>query len=179
MAYRDASNSQVRNGIYSAIFFSTLMASAFVQRDALAALEIAERYVPPRSRFAEMLQFVKAECATQHSWEGVNEAIYARYPAEARVMNHSLPNAAIVVMALLEGDGDFGKTVGISVMAGLDTDCNGATAGSIMGCALGTQGIPARWTDPFNDRIRTELKGLSELRISEMAERMYRVARRL
>ncbi|MCJ7751654.1 MAG: ADP-ribosylglycohydrolase family protein [Armatimonadetes bacterium] len=178
MAYRDALNSQVRNGIYSAIFFSALMASALVQRDALKALEIAERYVPPRSRFAEMLQFVKAKCAAQDSWEGVNEAIYGRYPVETRVVNHSLPNAAIVVMALLKGDGDFGKTIGISVMAGMDTDCNGATAGSIMGCALGTQGIPAHWTDPFNDRIRTHLKGLSELSITEMAERMYRVARR-
>jgi len=96
---------------------------------------------------------------------------------ETRVGNHSLPNAAIVVMALLKGDGDFSKTIGLAVMAGLDTDCNGATAGSIMGCALGTQGIPAHWTNPFNDRIRTHLKGLSEVRISEMAERMYRVAR--
>ena len=178
MAYRDASNSQVRNGIYSAIFFSALMASALVQRDAIEALETAERYLPPRSRFAEMLQFVKAECAAQDSWESVNEAIYGRYPVETRVGNHSLPNAAIVVMALLKGDGDFSNTIGLAVMAGLDTDCNGATAGSIMGCALGTQGIPAHWTDPFNDRIRTELKGLSELSISEMAERMYRIARR-
>jgi hypothetical protein len=79
MAYRDAANSQVRNGIYSAIFFSTLMASALVRRDAIEALEIAERYVPPRSRFAEMLQFVKAECGAQDSWEGVKEAIYGRY----------------------------------------------------------------------------------------------------
>jgi len=178
MAHRDASNSQVRNGIYSAIFFSALMASALVQRDALDALEMAERYVPPRSRFAEMLQFVKAECAAQDSWEGVNEAIYRRYAVETRVVNHSLPNAAIVVMALRKGEGDFGKTIGLAVMPGLDTDCNGATAGSIMGCALGTQGIPATWTDPFHDRIRTHLKGLSEVRISDMAERMYQVARR-
>jgi hypothetical protein len=178
MAYRDAANSQVRNGIYSAIFFSTLMASALVRRDAIEALEIAERYVPPRSRFAEMLQFVKAECGAQDSWEGVKEAIYGRYELETRVGNHSLPNAAIVVMALLKGDGDFSKTIGLAVMAGMDTDCNGATAGSIMGCALGTRGIPAHWTDPLNDRIRTHLKGLSEVRISEMAERMYRVARR-
>jgi ADP-ribosylglycohydrolase len=177
MAYRDATNSQVRNGIYSAIFFSVLMASALVGRDAIEALETAERYVPPRSRFAEMLQFVKAESGAQDSWEGVKEAIYGRYELEARVGNHSLPNAAIVVMALLKGDGDFSKTIGLAVMAGLDTDCNGATAGSIMGCALGTQGIPAHWTSPFNDRIRTHLKGLSEVRISEMAERMYRVAR--
>ena len=177
MAYRDACNSQVRNGIYSAIFFSVLMASAFVQGDALQALRTAEQYVPPKSRFAEMLALVESECAKHTSWEEVNDEIYSRYRQETRIVNHSLPNAAIVVMALLKGEGDFSKTIGISVMAGLDTDCNGATAGSTMGCALGTTGIPARWTDPFNDRIRTHLKGLSELRISEMAARMHRVAR--
>jgi hypothetical protein len=178
MAYRDAANSQVRNGIYSAIFFSVLMASALVERDVRAALATAESYMPPQSRFAEMLQFVRAECAVQGSWEGVNEAIYGRYGVETRVANHSLPNAAIVVMALLKGEGDFGRTIGLSVMAGLDTDCNGATAGSVMGCVLGTEGIPAHWTDPLNDRIRTCLKGLPEARISDVAERMHRIASR-
>jgi ADP-ribosylglycohydrolase len=177
MAHRDAANSQTRNGIYSAIFFSVLMASALAQGDAVQALQTAERYVPPKSRFAEMLRLVKAECAEQASWESVNEAIRDRYATETRFVNHSLPNAAIVVMALLRGEGDFSRTVGIAVMAGLDTDCNGATAGSIMGCALGTRGIPPHWTDPFHDRIRTHLKGLSELSISELAQRMHRVAR--
>jgi ADP-ribosylglycohydrolase len=176
MAYRDAANSQTRNGIYSAIFFAVLIASALVRRDPVEALEVAERYVPPKSRFAEMLQFVKAECASQHSWEGVAEAIYGRYPMATRVMNHSLPNAAIVVMALLKGGGDFTDTIGLAVSAGLDTDCNGATAGSVIGCALGTKGIPAHWTDPFHDRIRTCLKGLPEVSISDMAERMHRIA---
>ncbi len=124
-----------------------------------------------------MLGFVKSACAEYDSWEEVNAAIYRRYRLETGIVNHSLPNAAIVVMALLKGEGDFGRTIGIAVMAGLDTDCNGATAGSIMGCALGTRGIPAYWTDPFNDRITTHLKGLSELSISEMAGRTYRVAR--
>jgi ADP-ribosylglycohydrolase len=177
IAYRDASNSQVRNGIYSAIFFSVLMASALIEGDVLQALRTAEHYVPPKSRFAEMLRFVRSECAEQESWECVNEAIRSHYPKETQIVNHSLPNAAIVIMALLKGEGDFSKTIGIAVMAGLDTDCNGATAGSIMGCALGTQGIPAYWTDPFHDRIRTHLKGLPETSISEMAERMYLVAR--
>jgi ADP-ribosylglycohydrolase len=80
-------------------------------------------------------------------------------------------------MALLKGDGDFGRTLGIAVMAGMDTDCNGATAGSIMGCALGTGGIPADWTEPFHDTIRTQLKDLPQLKISELATRLYQVAR--
>jgi ADP-ribosylglycohydrolase len=182
MAYTDAVGSQRRNGIYSAIFFATLIADVLAHGQPVRAIETAQRYVPPRSRFAEMIQFVKAECAASASWEQVNEAIYAHYdrgllrPETVRT-NHALPNAAIVLMALLKGDGDFGRTLGIAVMAGMDTDCNGATAGSIMGCALGTGGIPADWTEPFHDTIRTQLKDLPQLKISELATRLYQVAR--
>ena len=51
-------------------------------------------------------------------------------------MNHCLPNAAICIMALLKGTGDFDRTITIGVMAGMDTDCHGATLGSIMGAAM-------------------------------------------
>jgi len=124
-----------------------------------------------------MIRFVKAKCAEEEDWEKANAAIQAQgwaYPPGA--LNHSLPNAAIILMGLLKGDCDFTKTVGITVMAGLDTDCTGATVGSIMGSAVGTAGIPSHWTDPLHDTIRSELKGICELRISEVAERMFEVA---
>jgi ADP-ribosylglycohydrolase len=61
-------------------------------------------------------------------------------------------------------------------MSGPDTDCNGATAGSIMGCALGTAGIPPHWIDPLNDTMELQLKGMCEMKISEAAGRMFEVA---
>ena len=179
MAYKDACASQTRNGIYSGVFFAVLMADVLAHGDPVRAIDTAERYAPPKSRFAEMVRFVKGACAGERDWEKVTAAIYARYPEEAARFNHSLPNAAIVLMGLLKGGGDFTRTVGITVMAGDDTDCNGATAGSIMGCALGTGGIPPHWTEPFNDTIQTDLRGMRELRISEVARRMFEVARAL
>ena len=177
MAYTDAANSQVRNGIYSGIFFSVLMADTLAHGDPVRAVATATAYVPPRSRFADMVRFVTAECAGQDDWETVNAAVYARYPEFARRFNHSIPNAAIVLLALLKGEGDFTRTVGIAVMAGLDTDCNGATAGSIMGCALGAGGIPSHWTAPLNDTIRSQVKDMPEVRITEMARRLCEAAR--
>ena len=182
MAYKDAASSQVRNGIYTAIFFAVLLADVLAHGDPSRAIDTAESYVPPKSRFAEMIAFVKGLCARHDDWQAVNAGIYDSYDrlynsAERAPMNHSLPNAAIVVMALLKGGGDFTRTIGIAVMAGRDTDCNGATAGSIMGCALGTEGIPAHWTDPLNDTIRTQLKDLPQVRIGELAGRMYEAAK--
>lgn len=169
--------SQTRNGVYSGIFFGVLLADTLAHGDPIQAIETATLYVPPKSRFAEMLRFVKDICRAEPDWEEANAAIYAMYPTEAEAFNHSIPNAAIVIMSLLKGEGDFTRTLGISVMAGMDTDCNGATAGSIMGCALGTRGIPEHWTKPLNDTMRTTLAGMPELRISEVAKRMYEVAR--
>ena len=177
MAYKDAVNSQTRNGIYSGIFFAVLMADTLAHGDPARAIDTAASYVPPRSRFAEMVRLVREWCGGGAEWQEVNARIYERYPQEADKFNHSIPNAAIVLLGLLTGGGDFSKTICTTVMAGLDTDCTGATAGSIMGCALGTAAIPAHWTRPLHNTIRTELRGMHELKITEVAERMYGVAR--
>lgn len=177
MAWRDAANSQVRNGIYSGIFFTVLMADSFAQGDPVKAVDTAQAYVPPKSRFGEMIRLVKRWCAAESDWRAVNRAVIERWPEESKKFNHSIPNAALVLMGLLKGDGDFTRTLGITVMGGLDTDCNGATVGSIMGCAHGTDAIPAHWTEPFNDTIRSEMKGMPQVRISEMARRMFELAK--
>ena len=177
MAFKDAASSQTRNGIYSGIFFAVTMADTLAHGDPARAIDTAERYVPPDSRFAEMVRFVKVQSAAAGDWQEVNAAVYERYAELVPKFNHSIPNAAVVIMALLKGGGDFTRTIGVAVMAGIDTDCNGATAGSVMGCALGTAGIPRHWTEPFNDTIRTELSGMRELRISEVARRMYDLAK--
>ena len=176
MAYRDARNSQVRNGIYSGIFFAVLMADVLAHGDVARAIETGEDYVPPESRFAEMVRFVRSECAETEDWQKVNSAILEKWSDEAEKFNHSIPNAAIVLLGLLKGEGDFTRTIGITVMAGLDTDCTGATAGSIMGCALGTEGIPDYWTDPLNNTIISQVKGMPKVTITEMARRMFDLA---
>jgi len=178
MAYRDAANSQIRNGIYSGLFFSVLLADTLAHGDPVRAIDTAARYVPAGSRFAEMIRFVKKECAAADGWEAVNGRMIQRYYEESKKFNHSIPNAAIVLIGLLKGGGNFTRTLGITVMCGLDTDCTGATVGSIMGCALGTKGLPARWTEPFHDRIRSEVKGMGEIRITEIARRMFEVAKK-
>jgi len=50
-----------------------------------------------------------------------------------------------VVIGLLYGGGDYGKTLEISTRCGQDSDCNPATAGGIMGCIKGYSDIPEYW----------------------------------
>ncbi len=54
-------------------------------------------------------------------------------------------NGAYVVLGLIYGDGDFGKTAEISTRAGQDSDCNPSTACGILGTMKGYRWIPEEW----------------------------------
>jgi hypothetical protein len=62
-------------------------------------------------------------------------------------------NVAFTMIGWLYGDGDFGKSICIAVNCGDDTDCTGATLGSILGIIGGTKAIPEKWRKPVGDRI--------------------------
>jgi hypothetical protein len=62
-------------------------------------------------------------------------------------------NVAFIVLGLLYGEGDFGKTICATVNCGDDTDSTGATAGATMGILLGTKGISEAWRRPVGEGI--------------------------
>jgi ADP-ribosylglycohydrolase len=77
----------------------------------------------------------------------------------------------------LYGAGDFERSVCNVVMAGWDTDSNGATVGSVVGTMLGAGRLPGRWIAPLNNRIRSSLKGFDNSSIENLAERTIAIAR--
>jgi len=84
---------------------------------------------------------------------------------------HTINNTLFILLGLLYGEGDLGKTVSICVMCGHDTDCTGASAGSIIGTMLGAKAVEARWIDPLQDRVQSILAGFSESKISDLARK--------
>jgi hypothetical protein len=61
-------------------------------------------------------------------------------------------------------------------MCGLDTDCNGANAGIVLGALAGAQALPHKWIDPLEDTLKTAVAGYDDLRISDLARRTVAVA---
>ena len=59
----------------------------------------------------------------------------------------------------------------MAVETGFDTDCNGATVGSILGMANGIGAIPDDWKKPINDRIHTSIFGVGTVSISQCVEK--------
>jgi len=54
-------------------------------------------------------------------------------------------NGAYVYMGLLYGEGDFLKSMNISMRCGADSDCNPSSVAGILGTVLGMDGIPEEW----------------------------------
>jgi ADP-ribosylglycohydrolase len=176
LAFEDASVSHTANGIYGAMWAAALIAASFAEATMAAALESALAVVPAGSRLAEALRGVAALRAQGLEWESARDVLEERHGALSPV--HTINNAAVVAAALLWGEGDFTRTIGLAVQGGWDTDCNGATAGSAFGAMHGAAALPAHWTTPLEDRIASALFGFDGVRISELAARSLATARR-
>jgi len=65
------------------------------------------------------------------------------------------------------------------IEGGWDTDCNGATCGSIVGAASGARGLNSSLVAPLNDTIRPSVIGFQEVSMSELAERTLKVQQKV
>ena len=75
----------------------------------------------------------------------------------------------IVAAVLLYGGMDYGKTICMAVETGFDTDCNGATAGSILGMVKGREAIGPEWYEAIDDQVETSIVGLGTYKLAELA----------
>jgi ADP-ribosylglycohydrolase len=174
LAFKDAALSHTANGIYGEMWAAALIAACLVASDMRSALVTSLDHIPPRSRLAEALRHVLGLHASGLGWSEARDALEAGYGHYSWV--HTIPNAAIVAAGLLWGDGDFSRTVGLVVQAGLDTDSNGATAGSVYGALHGAAALPPAWVNPLGDLIHSAIIGFDNARISDLAERTLRLA---
>lgn len=172
MAWRDASISHIKNGIYGEMFASAMIACAAVTDDIEDIILGGLAYVPTTSRLYKKIKEVLAD---YHNGVGFYEAIEKlkeEYdPANSHGWTHTIPNAAIVVLALLHGKGDFGYSICRAVEVGYDTDCNGATVGSIVGIRGGFSCIDEAWTKPVGGKLDTSIFGVGVLDIDKAVEK--------
>ncbi len=176
-AYRDAAVSHVKNGVYGEMWVAAMLAAALATDDLGTVLAAGLAEIPARSRLAEAVRDTIAAGRRHRTWEKAWDELMGKYGHYHGV--HTINNAVVVLLGLLYGEGDLGKTIGIAVMGGFDTDCNGATAGSIAGAMLGAKRLPARWIEPLSDRVTSIVAGYYDTRISDLARRTLAVARQV
>jgi len=176
-AHRDARVSHIRNGIYGEMYFSAVIAAAFAVRDVEKALRIGLTEIPRKCRLADTVKETLRWCRRDGNWLKTVERIERKYAGMSKA--HTLNNAALTVAGLIYGAGAFEKTIALTVMGGVDTDCTGATAGSIVGAMLGARRLPAKWTLPLGTTAETYLIGRRRFTHKSIAKRFARIAKKV
>lgn len=172
MAWRDASISHTKNGIYGEMFVAAMLACAAVTDKIEDIILGGLSQIPVSSRLYEavldQLNDYRNGLSQQEAFEKIHKR-FDEYNKHDAV--HTISNALIVTASLLYGAGDFGKSICMSVETGFDTDCNGATVGSILGMRNGSGGIGSEWTAPLKGMMKTMIFGMDKVSIEELVEK--------
>ena len=171
MAWRDAVLSHVKNGIYGEMFAAAMLAVA-ASAEPLSPEDIIRygvRYaVPSKSRMYAAIEEVLADYRAGMSYEAAMEKLYGRYDDhDSYDWCHVIPNACIVCIALLYGQGDYSDSICKAVQIGFDTDCNGATVGSILGMRNGFAAIDPVWYTGVEQGVCTTIFGYERFSFDE------------
>lgn len=171
MAWRDASISHIKNGIYGEMFVSAMLAVAATTDDIETVILSGLSEIPYTSRLYEDVMSVVQAYKDGASKDDCFNMIHKKYDEyTSHGWCHTISNAMIVATALLYGEGDFGKSICMAVETGFDTDCNGATVGSVLGMIKGIEQIPEYWKNPIKDTLHTSLFGIETVKVSERAK---------
>ncbi|MFD9493784.1 ADP-ribosylglycohydrolase family protein [Streptomyces sp. NPDC060005] len=156
-AHRDAVLTHTANGVYAAMFIAAVIAEAAGgASDVHTCLRTGLTVVPPASRLARAVRHAVRLAHAAADFDAVVDELHATHRGYHWV--HAVPNTALIAAALTHADGDFGASVCRAVSGGLDTDSNGATAGSVAGLLAGDPAaLPDRWTSPLKNRLATSI----------------------
>lgn len=174
LAYKDARLSHTKNGVYGAMFWAAMVAWAFVSRDVEEIVRVGLSEIPRSCRLAEAVRDALAISREVDDWEIAYERLLVKYgeyhPA------HTINNTLWCLLALLYGKNDLTLALGIAAECGMDTDCNCASVGSVLGVIIGGAQIPPHWTEPLEDTLYSAVSQLHTNRISDLAQRTARIA---
>lgn len=171
MAWRDASISHVKNGIYGEMYIAAMLAAAAASSDLRQIIQVGLDHIPAKSRLHEAVRNILSGFDAGVSQDDCFAGIHSRWDeCNEHDWCHTISNAEIVTACLLYGGEDFSRSICMAVQAGFDTDCNGATVGSILGMKNGIGSIDPYWTAPFRGRLDTQIFGVGTVSIDSVVE---------
>ena len=172
MAFNDASISHIKNGIYGEMWIAATIAAAAVCKDVRLAILYGMEEIPHTSRLYEALSNVVKSYDEGMSEKDWFDDFHKRWnDCNSHHWCHTISNAEICAAALLYGNGEYTSSVCLAVQNGFDTDCNGATVGSVCGILNGIEGIDKCWYENLNGTLETSLCTYAKVAIDEFVEK--------
>ncbi|MCL2528072.1 MAG: ADP-ribosylglycohydrolase family protein [Defluviitaleaceae bacterium] len=185
-------------GVYGEIFCAALESAAFVEKDINNLIDIGLSYIPKDCDVAKAIKLVRKLHKKGKPWLETRDEIIRNFCGgfhfsvseddikkgfgEGKVGWEVPSNVAIVVLGLLYGEGDFSKTLCITVNCGEDTDCTAATVGAMLGIIQGYGQLPEEWIKPIGSSIKTLCLNLGEIGwaipqdINNLSQRVEKIA---
>ncbi len=152
-AYEDACvDHGASEGTYAEMFTAAVESAAFVEHDRDKLINIGLSYVPAGSNLAQTLRVAIDAHKKGLDLAGAREAVIKA--SEPTGWFQAPRNVAFTILGWLYGGDDFGASICDAVNCGDDTDCTGATLGSIFGIIHGGQCISEKWRAPVGTGIK-------------------------
>ena len=167
-----------RNGVYGGMFVAAMVSAAFNSQDPKELIRQGLEVIPEDCEYARVVNsVVKFHLENSEDWRACYQYILHNYGYDHYSgIVHIIPNAGLIVMGLLYGEGDFSRSIAITNMGGWDTDCNVGNVAAIVATATGLEGIADRWREPQNDCfVAASIVGTANLLdIPTVADRLVR-----
>ena len=176
LAHRDSYLSHRRQGIYGAMYFAAAISAAFVLDDPVEALQAGLAEIPAQCALANAVHWALETAPSITNYQQARDAVDEKFAGMNAV--HTINNACLTIFGITIGKTDFTKVISETVAMGKDNDCTAATAGSIVGAAIGIDNIPAHWYKPFNDTILSYSKTVERYSIQDVLRRFEALARK-
>ncbi len=177
-AYNDACvDHGIGEGTYAAMFVAALESAAFFETDIRKLIDLGLSYIPTDCRMAQAAKLVCVMYDRKADWKETRNALVKLCEDLGWFMAPA--NVGFVLLGLLYGEGDYKKSMLYAINCGDDTDCTGATIGSIMGIMGGMAVVPKDWADYIGDTILSVAIDHSYMRrctsVGELTERIYQL----
>ncbi len=152
-AYEDAiTDHSGGESVYGEMFNTAIEASAFLVSDLNELLDIGRSYVKDGTKTALAIDAARKAHREGLDWKSARKKVLEATPHYNA--QYSPINMGFQAIGLLYGK-DFADSLCVAVNCGYDTDCTGATVGSILGIIHGFAKLPKKWVDPLGDKIAT------------------------
>ncbi|NNE46307.1 MAG: ADP-ribosylglycohydrolase family protein [Rhodothermales bacterium] len=176
-------------GIEPAMHYGAMYSAAFFVSDVDSLIDIGTAALPDGSRFAGVVEEMKALHAMYpDDWQAARKELADKYfirqpynrfgwePIDA------ILNGAAGILALLYGEGDIQLTLDLACAIGFDADNQAATMTGLLALAGGTDVLPeallyplddVEWNAPFNDRyVNVTRHDMPDASLTDMAARI-------